>query len=307
MGKILKMRRYLALMESDTALTAEMTRALNGMENNSNPWNQGAHTRGDWAKGFDIPTMADGPEDIEYLFFVGCAGSFDDNAKKVSVALAKILKAAGVKFAILGEEELCTGDSARRLGNEYLFDAMAQGLVEVLNGYEVKKIVAACPHCYNTLKNEYPAYGGHYEVVHHTELIERLIADGRIKLTNAVTNGNAKVAFHDSCYLGRYNKIYDAPRNIIDKIPGASRVELERSGHRSFCCGAGGGRMWMEETIGKRVNVERSEECLATGCGTVAVACPFCNIMITDGTKEVSQTPAQVKDIAELVAEAAGL
>ena len=307
MGKILQMRRYLALMESDTALTPEMTRALTGMENNSNPWNQGAHTRGEWGAGLDIPTMADGPEDVEYLFFVGCAGSFDDNAKKVSVALAKILKAAGIKFAILGEEELCTGDSARRLGNEYLFDAMAQGLVEVLNGYEVKKIVTACPHCYNTLKNEYPAYGGHYEVVHHTELIERLIADGRIKLTQAVTNGNAKVAFHDSCYLGRYNKIYDAPRNIIDKIPGASRVELSRSGHRSFCCGAGGGRMWMEEIIGKRVNVERSEECLATGCSTVAVACPFCNIMITDGTKEVSQTPAQVKDIAELVAEAAGL
>lgn len=310
MGKILLMRRYLAMMESDTALTPEMTRALNGMENNSNPWGLGAHTRGDWAKGLDIPTMAEGPEDVEYLFFVGCAGSFDDNAKKVSIALVKILKAAGVKFAILGEEEMCTGDSARRLGNEYLFDAMAQALVEVLNGYKVKKIVTACPHCYNTLKNEYPAYGGHYEVVHHTELIDRLICEGKIRLTNPVTNGNPRIAYHDSCYLGRYNKIYDAPRRIVESLPGARRVELGRSGHRSFCCGAGGGRMWMEETIGKRVNLERSEECVAAGAGIVAVACPFCKVMITDGTKEVAVKPDQaipVKDIAELVAEAAGL
>ncbi len=310
MGKIMQMRRYLALMESDTALTPEMARALNGMEQNSNPWGLGAHTRGDWAKGLEIPTMAEGPEDVEYLFYVGCAGSFDDNAKKVSVALAKILQAAGVKFAILGEEEMCTGDSARRLGNEYLFDAMAQALVEVLNGYEVKKIVTACPHCYNTLKNEYPAYGGHYEVIHHTELIERLLREGKIKLTQPASNGNAKVVYHDSCYLGRYNKIYQAPRNVIDMIPGASRIEAGRSLHRSFCCGAGGGRMWMEETIGKLVNVERSEECVATGAGTVAVACPFCNVMLTDGTKEAADDPNQatpVKDIAELVAEASGL
>ncbi|MBN1345242.1 MAG: (Fe-S)-binding protein [Phycisphaerae bacterium] len=310
MGKIMQMRRYLALMESDTALTPEMTRAMNGMENNSNPWNQGAHTRGDWAKGLDIPTMAEGPQGIEYLFFVGCAGSFDDNAKKVSVALAKILKAAGVKFAILGEEEMCTGDSARRLGNEYLFDAMAQALVEVLNGYEVKKIITACPHCYNTLKNEYPAYGGHYEVIHHTELIDRLLREGKITLTQRATNGNGEVVYHDSCYLGRYNKIYEAPRSIIARLPGARLVEADRNLHRSFCCGAGGGRMWMEETIGKLVNVERSEECMRTGAGCVAVACPFCNIMLTDGTKQAAGAPDKappVKDIAELVAEAAGL
>ncbi len=310
MGKILMMRRYLAMMESDTALTPEMTRAFSGMENNSNPWGLGAHTRGDWAKDLDIPTMAEGPGEIDYLFFVGCAGSFDDNAKKVSVAMAKIMKAAGVQFAILGEEEMCTGDSARRLGNEYLFDAMAQALVEVLNGYEVKKIVTACPHCYNTLKNEYPAYGGHYEVVHHTELIDQLIREGKIKLTNPVGNGNGSVVYHDSCYLGRYNEIYEAPRNIINRLPGASLAEAERNHHRSFCCGAGGGRMWMEETIGKLVNVERSEECLRTGAGAVAVACPFCNVMLTDGTKEASGDPnnaTPVKDIAELVAESAGL
>lgn len=310
MGKIMQMRRYLALMESDTALTPEMTRAMNGMEQNSNPWGLGAHTRGDWAKELEIPTMAEGPEDVEYLFFVGCAGSFDDNAKKVSVALAKILKAAGVKFAILGEEEMCTGDSARRLGNEYLFDAMAQALVEVLNGYEVKKIVTACPHCYNTLKNEYPAYGGHYEVIHHTELIDTLIREGKIKLEKSVADGNGQVVYHDSCYLGRYNGIYDAPRNIVNRLPGASLLEAERSHHRSFCCGAGGGRMWMEETIGKLVNVERSEECMRTGAGTVAVACPFCNIMLTDGTKEASDDPnnaTPVKDLAELVAESMGL
>jgi Fe-S oxidoreductase len=252
--------------------------------------------------------MSEGPEDIEYLFFVGCAGSFDDHAKKVSVAFVKILKAAGVRFAILGEEELCTGDSARRIGNEYLFDAMAQALVEVLNGYEVKKIVTACPHCYNTLKNEYPAYGGHYEVMHHTELIDQLIRQGRIKLTKPLSNG--KVVYHDSCYLGRYNKLYDAPRSIIDAIPGAGRIEMDRSHHRSFCCGAGGGRMWMEETIGKRVNLARSEECVASGADMVAVACPFCKVMITDGTKEVAPHPDQappVKDVAELVAEAAEL
>mgnify|MGYP000405261398 CR=1 FL=1 len=308
MGKIMQMRRYLALMESDTALTPEMTRALNGMENHSNPWGIGAHTRGDWAKGLDIPKMSESPGEIDYLFFVGCAGSFDDHAKKVSVALTKILRAGGVKFAILGEEELCTGDSARRIGNEYLFDAMAKANVELLNNYGIRRIVTACPHCYNTLKNEYPAYGGHYEVVHHSELIDQLIRQGRIQLTQPLTDGNGRIVYHDSCYLGRYNRIYDAPRNIIESVPGAARVEAERNRHRSFCCGAGGGRMWMEETIGKRVNVERTEECLSTKAGTVAVACPFCNIMISDGLKEIPTAPAtKVKDIAELVAESAGL
>ncbi len=308
MGKIMQMRRYLALMESDTSMTPEMTRAIKGMENNSNPWGIGAHTRGEWAKGLDIPKMSDSPGDIDYLFFVGCAGSFDDHAKKVSVSLAKILKAAGVTFAILGEEEMCTGDSARRLGNEYLFDAMAKANVELLNNYGIKKIVTACPHCYNTLKNEYPAFGGHYEVVHHSELIEQLIRQGKIRLSKPLQNGDGRIVYHDSCYLGRYNRIYDAPRNIIQSVPGTRAVEMSRNRHRSFCCGAGGGRMWMEEVVGKRVNVERTEECVATGAGTVAVACPFCNIMISDGLKEIPNVPAtKVKDIAELVVESAGI
>jgi Fe-S oxidoreductase len=308
MGKIMQMRRYMALMESDTTLTPEMVRALKGMENNSNPWGIGAHTRGDWAKGLDIPKMSESPGEIDYLFFVGCAGSFDDHGKKVSVALTKILKAAGIKFAILGEEELCTGDSARRMGNEYLFDTMAQANVEMLNNYQVKRIITACPHCYNTLKNEYPAYGGHYEVVHHTVLIDQLIRQGRIRPAKPLSNGDRRIVYHDSCYLGRYNQIYDAPRNIIESVPGSSRVEMSRSRHRSFCCGAGGGRMWMEEVIGKRVSVERIEECIGTGAGTVAVACPFCNIMINDGLKEIPNAPAtKIKDIAELVVESAGL
>ncbi len=307
MGKIMQMRRYLALMESDTSLTPEMTRAMNGMENNSNPWGIGAHTRGDWAKGLDIPTMSDSPGEIDYLFFVGCAGSFEDHGKKVSLALSRILKAAGVRFAILGAEEQCTGDSARRMGNEYLFDAMAKANVELLNNYGVKRIVTACPHCLNTLKNEYPAFGGHYEVVHHSVLIDQLIRQGRLKLNKSLADGDGRVVYHDSCYLGRYNEIYDAPRSIIASVPGTSPVEMSRSRHRSFCCGAGGGRMWMEEKIGKRVNLERTEECVATGAGMIAVACPFCNIMISDGLKELPKATARVKDIAELVVESAGL
>ncbi len=282
------------------AYPRELNPALKGLERNGNPWGIGYDKRADWAEGLGVAVMADGPE-IDYLFWVGCAGSFDDRSRKVSVSLVKILQRAGVRFAILGIEEKCTGDFARRVGNEMLFQMMALENIETLNGYGVKKIVTACPHCLNALKHEYPRMGGNYEVLHHTELIHRLIGEGRITVKQTLPGA---LTYHDPCYLGRYNGVYDQPREILQSLANGVYKELGRHGRESFCCGAGGGRMWMEETIGKRINLERTEEIVGRKVASVAVGCPFCLTMIEDGMKELGkEEELRTRDIAELVAE----
>jgi Fe-S oxidoreductase len=265
--------------------------------------NQGE--RGDWAASLEGVEIVDGssPLDHEYLYWVGCAGSFDDRNKKTSRAMAKLMQRAGLDFAILGPSELCTGDPARRSGNEYIFQMLALQNIEALNGMGVKKIVTQCPHCFNTLKNEYPQYGGQYEVVHHSELLTRLVAEGKLNLAGASLE--ERVTYHDSCYLGRHNDVYLAPRKVIGALGGIEVVEMPRNGTRGFCCGAGGARMWMEESIGKKVNTERSEEALATGASRIAVACPFCYVMMDDGVKEKGKDEeVKVQDIAEILWEA---
>ena len=243
----------------------------------------------------------------EILFWVGCAGSFDDRAKKVTKAVAKILQAAEVKFAILGQEESCTGDPAKRAGNEFLFQMQAMQNIMVLNGYEIKKIVTACPHCFNTLKNEYPSLGGNYEVIHHSQLIEQLLKEGRLQVEGGQFKGK-KITFHDPCYLGRASNVYEAPRDVLSKLD-AELVEMKRCRTKGLCCGAGGAQMFKEAEHGnKEVNVERSEEALGVKPDFIAVGCPFCNTMMTDGVK-LAEKEDQVKvlDIAELIAQAADL
>jgi len=244
----------------------------------------------------------------EILFWVGCAGSFDDRAKKITKAIAKILNHCNVSFAILGQEESCTGDPAKRAGNEFLFQMMAMQNIAILNGYEVKKIVTGCPHCFNTLKNEYPSLGGNYEVVHHTQLINSLISEGRIKLQDKGEFKGKRITFHDPCYLGRGNNVYEAPREVLQKLD-AELVEMKRCRTKGLCCGAGGAQMFKEAEPGnKEVNIERTEEALALKPSIIAAGCPFCNTMLTDGVKHFEQeTNVQVKDIAELIAEAADL
>jgi Fe-S oxidoreductase len=242
--------------------------------------------------------MAEDSE-VEYLFWVGCAGSFDDRSKKVSASLVKILQKAGISFAILGVEEKCTGDYAKRVGSEMLYQMTAQENIETLNNYNVKKIVTACPHCLNTLKNEYPQMGGNYEVIYHAEFIDRLVKEGKIKLKQTFSG---TLTYHDPCYLGRYNDIFHQPRSILKSVSKNGLKELNRHGRESFCCGGGGGRMWMEENIGKRINLERSEEIVGIQVSNVAVGCPFCLTMIEDGMKQLGKEE-QIKtlDIAELV------
>jgi Fe-S oxidoreductase/nitrate reductase gamma subunit len=300
--KVVGMRQYKVLMEADFAPELQLT--FRNMENNSNPWGIGAHLRGDWAKDLDIKTLAE-DANVEYLFYVGCSGSFDDRGKKVTIAFAKILKAAGVSFGILGTEEGCCGDSAMRGGNEYLYQTMAQMNIEVMDGYGVKKIITICPHGYNALKKDYPHFGGNYEVYHHTEIIADLIAKGRISLK---TQTNGLFTYHDSCFLGRYNDIYDQPRRVLKAIPGMKLTEMERNEAKSFCCGAGGARMWMEEDIGERINDMRTDQAIAAGADKIAVACPFCLTMMTDGIKDRSKEETMVAlDIAEIVWKAMGL
>ena len=297
-----ELRRDLVLMES--RFPDELQPAMTSLERNGSPWAFSASDREQWAEGLNIPTVAEmaaANEQPDILFWVGCMGSFDDRAKKITVAFARILQAANVKFAILGQEESCHGDPARRMGNEYLYQMLAKGVIETLNGYQIKTIVTFCPHCFHQMGNEFPDLGGHYDVIHHTDYIERLLAEGRVPL-DTEHGQRLKIAYHDSCYLGRYNEIYESPRNTLRKaLPVVELVEPARTKSRGLCCGAGGGRMWMEETQGKRVNVERSEELLATGADQIAVACPFCMTMITDGvTGAGSQVP--VLDISEVVA-----
>jgi len=304
LDKILDMRRYLSLMESN--FPTELGNAYRSMENTGNPWGMSQADRADWStklEGIDIIDGTD-PFEADYLYWVGCAGSFDDKNKKVSTAMAKLMQRAGISFAILGPSEMCTGDPARRSGNEYIFQMLAMQNIETLNGMGVKKIVTQCPHCFNTLMNEYPQLGGNYEVVHHSQFLEWLIDTGKLDMKDARLD--ERIVYHDSCYLGRHNDVYLSPRKVIGSLAGVEIVEAERNGTKGMCCGAGGARMWMEESIGKQVNVERSQELLATGAARVATACPFCYIMIDDGVKSqgVEEEDVKVADIAMHLLEA---
>ena len=298
LDKILDMRRYLSLMESN--FPPELGNAYRAMENQGNPWGMNQGERGDWARNFDGVTVVDPGEPItsEYLYWVGCAGSFDDKNRKVTQAMAKLLRRAGIDVVILGPSEMCTGDPARRSGNEYLFQMLAMPNVEMLNGMGVRKIITQCPHCFNTLKNEYPQLGGNYEVIHHSQLLESLIESGQLDVAQATLE--ERLTYHDSCYLGRHNDVYLAPRNVVGSIKGIDIVEMPRNGTKGMCCGAGGARMWMEESIGTKVNDERAREAISTGASRVATACPFCYIMLDDGVKAagVEETEVKVADIS---------
>ena len=297
-----EMRRFLVLTES--RFPAEVQPTFESLERNGSPWAFNQSDRGNWAHGMNIPTMADlhaRGEKPDVLFWVGCMGSFDDRAKKITVAFARILQACDVRFAILGQEEHCHGDPARRLGNEYLYQMLAKDTIETLNRYDVLTVVTSCPHCFHQIGNEFPQLGGNYEVIHHSTYIERLLQENRVPL--ATDEGRRlTVAYHDSCYLGRYNDIYDAPRATLRRaLPVMNFVEPPRTKDRGLCCGAGGGRMFMEERTGKRINAERVDELIATGADTIAVACPFCMTMMNDGAK-ARGSEVEVLDIAEVVA-----
>ncbi len=296
--KLIEMRRNLVLEKAE--FPDELQSAFRGYEVNGNPWQLPGEERGNWASGLGVPLASEAGGDFEYLFFVGSPGSYDDHGKQVSRALVKILKAAGIKIAILGPEEVSTGDAARRLGNEYLFQMLAQQNVETMNGYGVKKIITNCPHAFNTLSHEYPDFGGDYEVVHGTQLVARLVRTGKIKLTGAV---DLDLAYHDPCYLGRTNGEYDAPRFLLNAIPGLKMREAELSRDRAMCCGAGGGRMWLEENLGERINQTRFEQLEASGTADVAVACPYCFSMLSDAQNELDREDASTYDVIELVAK----
>ncbi len=295
---IVEMRRGLVLSEAN--FPNELNVVFKNLETNFSPWAFSYEERADWAEGLDIPIASQNNEP-EYLFWVGCAGSFDERYKKVSRSFAQLLKKAGIVFKILGKEEKCNGDAARRLGNEYLTQILMKENIQTLEKYNIKKIITACPHCYHSLKNEYNQFGGNYDVYHHSEVIEKLIKEGSINPQNELAK---RVTYHDSCYLGRYNDIYHEPRNAISKINKVNLVEMNRSRDRGFCCGAGGGRMFLEETEGKRINIERVEEALTLKPDVIASACPFCMIMLTDGIKTFDTAESvEIKDISELILE----
>jgi Fe-S oxidoreductase len=300
--KIVGMRREEVMMKNE--FPGELQGAFNGIETNGNPWNISAMDRGDWAEGLDIPTLSDKP-DAEVLYWVGCAASYDDRAKKVARAVSKLLKKARVDFAILGTEETCTGDPARRAGNEYLFQMLAEQNIETLNGYEASKktIITACPHCFNTLANEYSDFGGTYDVVHHADFLNGLLVAGKLVPSKAV---KGKVVYHDSCYLGRYNQIYDSPRQILQSIEGLELTEVPYwNRKKGLCCGAGGAQMFMEEHGEERVNNKRTLQLLDTGATTIASGCPFCMTMLTDGLKaQEKEEEIGQRDIAEILADA---
>ncbi len=296
--KILQMRQNLVLEQEKTP--AELQRTFRNIERQSNPWGIANDQRMDWAKDLDVPLIEDNP-DPEYILWVGCAGAFDNRIIKQTRSMVKVLNAAGVDYAVLGHSEACTGDPARRTGNEMMFQALAEQNVETLKAANAKKVVTSCPHCLHTLKHDYPQFGGNFEVVHHTQLIDHLYKTDRLRSEKSPVG---KITYHDSCYLGRWNREFDAPRSVIEKVGVPNIVELERNKKHGFCCGAGGGRMFMEEHEGERVNFNRSDEIIAAEVEAVAVACPFCNIMLTDGMKQRNvEEKLQVLDIAELVAQ----
>jgi Fe-S oxidoreductase len=297
---IVDLRRNLVMAES--RFPPEAGGMLRALESAGNPWGMPQAQRASWADGLDVRVIGDGERAPEYLYWVGCAGSFDDRAKAISRAVALLLQRAQVSFAILGPRELCTGDPARRIGNEYLFQTLAERNVETLDQAGVTKVIANCPHCFNTLRNEYPDYGGRYEVVHHSQLLGRLIDEGRLAPSARVP---ARVTYHDPCYLGRHNDVYRDPREALSAVPGVELVEMPRHAERALCCGAGGSRMWMEERIGKRISAERMDEAVSTGADAVGVACPYCLIMLDDGSKARGDG-ADVVDIAQLIARSLG-
>jgi Fe-S oxidoreductase len=293
--KIVDMRRH--LVQEESRFPNELSRVFKNMETQSNPWGIDAEKRFDWAEGLDVPTLETNP-DAEYLYYVGCAGAFDDRNKKTTQAFARVLKRAGVSFACLAKQELCNGETARRLGNEYLYQTMAQMCVETLNAAPKKKVLVNCPHCFNTIKNEFPQFGGQYEVIHAAEFVKQLIDSGNLRIEG---NFGKRTAYHDSCYYGRFNDVYDEPRDVLARA-GAGTVEIER--HRQFgmCCGAGGGRMWLEEDPDKRVNLLRTEQALRTDPETIAVSCPFCMTMLSDGIKAKDlEEKVQTLDVMEIV------
>jgi Fe-S oxidoreductase len=292
------MRRHQVLIES--AFPVEAAGMLRNLENKGDPWGMGEMRRGDWIGelDFEVPVV-DGKigDDVEYLFWVGCAGALEDRARKTTKAIATLLHQAGVKFAVLGPAETCTGDPARRIGNEFVFSMLAQQNIETLNEAGARKVVASCPHCFNTISREYPQLGGNYEVIHHTQLLARLVEEGTIKPAERI---DEKLTYHDPCFLGRHNKVFTPPRQILDAVPGIQAEEMHRCKNRGFCCGAGGARMWMEERIGKRINTERIEEALALNPDTISTACPYCLVMLGDAIA-AKKSSGDAKDTLEVV------
>src|SRR3954464_9184910 len=307
---ILDMRRYQVLIESN--FPAELNQLFKGMENKGNPWNMSPTARMDWAQGldFDVKVVGEDVEsldEVEWLFWVGCAGAYEDRQKKTTRAVAELLHMADVSFAVLGNGETCNGDQARRAGNEFVFQGLAQQNVETFKEYKVKKVVSTCAHCFNPLKNEYQAFGIGLEVVHHTQLLNRLVREGRLTPVREGSGAHKRtITYPDPCYIGRHNGVYSPPRELLQVLPGAEFVEMPRNSERSFCCGAGGARMWMEENIGQRINVARTTEAVATGADQIAVGCPFCRVMLSDGlTAAIDQGEAreevEVLDVAQLL------